>query len=200
MRLRYPAVHDGMHQRWNVSLLWSLVLDLVEAGPGQPPFPPSGWPGLLSERITVAHTLRAADLARQRTVVEAYNRFVEKVIGHQLDQRAFAPTLLDVRTHCRPSTPAELSQESAECTLTLSAVPGWQGKAVNALLPFTKSSPAMPRVLDLIMRFQLAHPDATQADVERYLLEEERQDELRRMVEEARPAPKGKKRKDPAAQ
>jgi hypothetical protein len=24
MRLRNPAVHDGMHQRWNVSLLWSL--------------------------------------------------------------------------------------------------------------------------------------------------------------------------------
>ncbi|BGP53484.1 CCA tRNA nucleotidyltransferase, mitochondrial [Rhodotorula sphaerocarpa] len=142
MRLRNPAVHDGMHQRWNVSLLWSLVLDLVEAGP---------------------------DLARQRKVVEAYNRFVEKVISHQLDQRAFAPTLLD-------------------------------GKAVNALLPFTKSSPAMPRVLDLIMRFQLAHPDATQADVERYLFEEGRQDELRRMVEEAKPAPKGKKRKDPAAQ
>lgn len=198
MRLRNPAVHDGMHQRWNVSLLWSLVLDLVEAGPGQPPFPSFFWSG--GDKDSLSDLLSAADLARRRKVVEAYNRFVEKVISHQLDQRAFAPTLLDVRTLCRPSTPAELLQESAECTLTLSAVPGWQGKAVNALLPFTKSSPAMPRVLDMIMRFQLAHPDATQADVERYLFEEGRQDELRRMVEEAKPAPKGKKRKDPAAQ
>lgn len=35
MRLRNPAVHDGMHQRWNVSLLWSLVLDLVDAHAGK---------------------------------------------------------------------------------------------------------------------------------------------------------------------
>lgn len=35
MRLRNPAVHDGMHQRWNVSLLWSLVLDLADAHAGK---------------------------------------------------------------------------------------------------------------------------------------------------------------------
>lgn len=141
MRLRNPAVHDGMHQRWNVSLLWSLVLDLVDAH---------------------------ADPARQREIVKAYNRFVEKVISYELDRRAFEPTLLD-------------------------------GKAVNALLPFTKSSPAMPRVLDLVMRLQLSHPETTREDVERYLLDEARQEEIRRMVEEAKPVPKGKKRKDPAA-
>ncbi|GAA5979755.1 hypothetical protein JCM10908_003032 [Rhodotorula pacifica] len=141
MRLRNPAVHDGMHQRWNVSLLWSLVLDLVEA-----------------------HN----DLARQRSIIEAYNRFVEKVMSYELDRRAFEPTLLD-------------------------------GKAVNALLPFTKSSPAMPRVLDLVMRLQLSHPDTTREGVERYLLDEARQEEIRKMVEEAKPVPKGKKRKDPAA-
>lgn len=70
-----------------------------------------------------------------------------------------------------------------------------QGKAVNALLPFTKSSPAMPRILDLVVRFQLAHPSAVREDVEAYLGDAERQREIARMVEEARPVPKGKKRK-----
>ncbi|GAA5865772.1 hypothetical protein JCM3774_003086 [Rhodotorula dairenensis] len=140
MRLRNPAVHDGMHQRWNVSLLWSLVLDLVDAH---------------------------ADVEKQRGVIEAYNRFVDKVTSYELDKRAFEPTLLD-------------------------------GKAVNALLPFTKSSPAMPRVLDLIMRLQLSRPETTKEDVERYLLDDARQAEIRKMVEEAKPVPKGKKRKDPA--
>ena len=41
-------------------------------------------------------TSRVADLARQREVVNAYNRFVEKVMSYQLDKRAFEPTLLDV--------------------------------------------------------------------------------------------------------
>lgn len=57
----------------------------------------------------------------------------------------------------------------------------------------------MPRVLDLVMRLQLSHPETTREDVERYLLDEARQEEIRRMVEEAKPVPKGKKRKDPAA-
>ena len=57
----------------------------------------------------------------------------------------------------------------------------------------------MPRVLDLVMRLQLSHPGTTRGDVERYLLDEARQEEIRKMVEEAKPVPKGKKRKDPAA-
>jgi hypothetical protein len=36
------------------------------------------------------------DPARQREIVEAYNRFVEKVMSYELDKRAFEPTLLDV--------------------------------------------------------------------------------------------------------
>lgn len=58
----------------------------------------------------------------------------------------------------------------------------------------------MPRILDLIMRLQLSHPEATKADVEGYLLDEARQEEIRRMVDDAKPVPKGKKRKDPTAQ
>ncbi|BGO88889.1 tRNA nucleotidyltransferase (CCA-adding enzyme) [Rhodotorula toruloides NP11] len=139
MHLRNPSIHDGQHQRWNVSLLWSLVVDLGSA---------------------------RSDPAGQARLVEMYNRFVEKVISYELDRRAFEHPLLD-------------------------------GKTVNALLPFTKSSPAMPRILDLIMRYQLAHPSATKEDAERVLCEEERVEELRRLVEESRPLPKGKKRKEP---
>jgi hypothetical protein len=32
--LRNPSIHDGQHQRWNVSVFWSLVIDLVEARGG----------------------------------------------------------------------------------------------------------------------------------------------------------------------
>ncbi|GAA5998018.1 tRNA adenylyltransferase [Rhodotorula paludigena] len=137
MTLRHPSVHDGQHQRWNVSLLWSLVVELVEA---------------------------RADVEEQKRLVQLYNAFVDRVVAHELTRRAFAPPLLD-------------------------------GKAVNALLPFTKSSPAMPRILDLVVRFQLAHPSAGREDVEAYLGDAERQREIAKMVEEARPVPKGKKRK-----
>ncbi|BGP00885.1 hypothetical protein RTG_01135 [Rhodotorula toruloides ATCC 204091] len=139
MHLRNPSIHDGQHQRWNVSLLWSLVVDLVSA---------------------------RSDPAEQARLVEMYNRFVEKVVSYELDRRAFEHPLLD-------------------------------GKTVNTLLPFTRSSPAMPRILDLIMRFQLAHPSATKEVAERLLCEEERVEGLRRLVEESRPQPKGKKRKEP---
>ncbi|BGP22195.1 tRNA nucleotidyltransferase [Rhodotorula toruloides] len=139
MHLRNPSIHDGQHQRWNVSLLWSLVVDLVSA---------------------------RSDPTEQARLVGMYNRFVEKVTSYELDRRALEPPLLD-------------------------------GKTVNALLPFTKSSPAMPRILDLIMRFQLAEPSATKEDAERFLVDEQRVEELRRLVEESRPQPKGKKRKEP---
>ncbi|BGP29396.1 CCA tRNA nucleotidyltransferase, mitochondrial [Rhodotorula toruloides] len=139
MHLRNPSIHDGQHQRWNVSLLWSLVVDLVYA---------------------------RSDPVARACLVEMYNRFVDKVVSYELDRRAFEHPLLD-------------------------------GKTVNALLPFTKSSPAMPRILDLIMRFQLAHPEATKEDAERLLCEGKRVEELRRLVEESRPQPKGKKRKEP---
>ncbi|BGP37431.1 CCA tRNA nucleotidyltransferase, mitochondrial [Rhodotorula kratochvilovae] len=135
MILRHPSVHDGQHQRWNVSLLWALCVDLVEA---------------------------RSDPAEQARLVHAYNRFVALIESHSLDTRAFDPPLLD-------------------------------GKALNALLPFTKSSPAMPSILSRIVRFQLARPGATRDDVEAFL--REREAELREEVERARPAPKGKKRK-----
>lgn len=51
----------------------------------------------------------------------------------------------------------------------------------------------MPAILSLIVRFQLARPGAVVADVEVFL--REREDELRGLVEGARPVPKGKKRK-----
>lgn len=82
-------------------------------------------------------------------------------------------------------------------TLLLSPFPRAQGKSLNALLPFTKSSPAMPAILNLIVRFQLAHPGATVADVEALLRAQE--DELRELVERSKPVPKGKKRKGAAA-
>lgn len=44
----------------------------------------------------------SADPARQREIVKAYNRFVEKVISYELDRRAFEPTLLDVSTVTTP--------------------------------------------------------------------------------------------------
>ncbi|GAA6047725.1 hypothetical protein JCM3770_001746 [Rhodotorula araucariae] len=135
MILRHPSVHDGQHQRWNVSLLWSLCVDLVEA---------------------------RGDLAEQARLVHAYNRFVALIEFHGLDKRAFDPPLLD-------------------------------GKALNALLPFTKSSPAMPAILAQIVRFQLARPGATQADVEAFLRAQE--GELKALVDASKPLPKGKKRK-----
>ncbi|GAA5907326.1 hypothetical protein JCM8208_007155 [Rhodotorula glutinis] len=139
MVMRHPSVHDGQHQRWNVSLLWALCVDLVEA---------------------------RADPAEQARLVHAYNRLVGLIEAHELHVRAFDPPLLD-------------------------------GKSLNALLPFTKSSPAMPAILNLIVRFQLAHPGATVADVEALLRAQE--DELRDLVERSKPAPKGKKRKGAAA-
>lgn len=135
-------------------------------------------------------------MGKQRGIIEAYNLFVEKVTSYQLDKRAFEPTLLDVRlTLSVPVVERMISDPQTRLPFFRCAQ---QGKAINALLPFTKSSPAMPRVLDLVMRLQLSRPETTKEDVERYLLDEARQEEIRRMVEEAKPVPKGKKRKDPA--
>ncbi|GAA6041291.1 hypothetical protein JCM8097_001319 [Rhodosporidiobolus ruineniae] len=140
--LRHPSIHDGQHQRWNVSVLWALVVDLVEA---------------------------RSDSAQQARLVDAYNRFVDRIVGYELDTRAFEHPLLD-------------------------------GKALNALYPSSKSSPAMPKLLDLVLRFQFAHPAATLADVTDYMMRPEMGEVVARMVEEARPPAKtaGKKRKEPS--
>ncbi|KAM0792883.1 hypothetical protein ACM66B_002645 [Microbotryomycetes sp. NB124-2] len=63
--LRNASVHDMLHSRWNVSLLWSLVVDIVR----QP--------------------TAAAEL------VESYNRFIARTLALGLDQDAFKPPLLD---------------------------------------------------------------------------------------------------------
>ncbi|GAA5952700.1 hypothetical protein JCM21900_000407 [Sporobolomyces salmonicolor] len=114
--LRNPSVHDGQHVRWNISLFWSLIVDLVRVH---------------------------GDAEASSKTVEAYNRFVERILALELDTRAFDAPLLD-------------------------------GKAINALLPSTKNSPAMVHVLQLVVRFQLAHPAATAQDCETYLMQEAR--------------------------
>ncbi|BGP18979.1 hypothetical protein JCM10213_002601 [Rhodosporidiobolus nylandii] len=133
--LRNPSIHDGQHQRWNVSLLWSLVVDLVGT---------------------------RGDEATQARLVTAYNRFVERILAYELDKRAFEPPLLD-------------------------------GKSVNALHPFSKNSPAMPRILDLVIRFQLSHPGCSREEAEEYMATEEMRSTLEEMVEKARPPVKAKK-------
>ncbi|GAA6006182.1 hypothetical protein JCM10207_000553 [Rhodosporidiobolus poonsookiae] len=136
--LRNPSIHDGMHQRWNVSVFWALVVDLVYAGDD---------PQLCSR------------------LVSAYNRFVERIVAYDLPTHAFDAPLLD-------------------------------GKTLNALLPTTKSSPAMPKILELVLRFQLSHPSASKEDVEAYMLGSEVVERVERMVEEAKPVvQKGVKRK-----
>jgi len=36
MMLRNPSIHDGQHVRWNITLFWSLLVDLVHAQNGTP--------------------------------------------------------------------------------------------------------------------------------------------------------------------
>ncbi|GAA5885170.1 hypothetical protein JCM6882_007259 [Rhodosporidiobolus microsporus] len=130
--LRNPSIHDGQHVRWNVSILWSLVVDLV-------------------------------DPEASKRLVAAYNRFVERIVEYGLDQHAFDPPLLD-------------------------------GKALNALHPLSRGSPSMPKLLDLVLRFQFAHPACTRADVEAYMTTEEMGEVVHRLVEEAKPPVGGKEK------
>ncbi|GAA5829155.1 hypothetical protein JCM11251_004143 [Rhodosporidiobolus azoricus] len=135
--LRNPNVHDGQHVRWNVSLLWSLVVDLVGA--------------------------REDPEASQR-LVASYNRLVERIVEYGLDHRAFEPPLLD-------------------------------GKTLNALHPFTKNSPSMPKLLDLILRFQFSDPSATKTDAEAYITSAEMTQVVEELVRTAKPVEKVKQKK-----
>lgn len=90
MTLRHPSVHDGQHQRWNVSLLWSLVVELVEAR--------AGTLALLNGLVmNLADRFANTDVEEQKRLVQLYNAFVDRVVAHELTTRAFAPPLLDVR-------------------------------------------------------------------------------------------------------
>ncbi|KAI5478791.1 tRNA nucleotidyltransferase (CCA-adding enzyme) [Pseudohyphozyma bogoriensis] len=116
--LRNVAVHDITTQAttlisWNVSLLWSLVVDLVKTDP-------SDYPRVVSWYIT----------------------FIDRIVELQLDQTAFYPPLLD-------------------------------GKEINVILPETKNSPAMAHISQLVVRYQLGHPDATKDDCVEWLEGEE---------------------------
>ncbi|GAA6024828.1 hypothetical protein JCM11491_005667 [Sporobolomyces phaffii] len=71
MLLRNPSIHDGQHVRWNVSLFWSLVVDLVHA---------------------------QNDLERQAELIESYSAFVDRILELKLDSLAFSPPLLDGNT------------------------------------------------------------------------------------------------------
>ncbi|GAA5908885.1 tRNA adenylyltransferase [Sporobolomyces salmoneus] len=115
MLLRNPSIHDGQHMRWNVGLFWSLVVDLVKA---------------------------QNDSNRQIELINAYNRFVGRILTLKLDSGAFAPPLLD-------------------------------GKTINTLLPFTKSSPAMVSILNLVIERQLALPESTKESMTEWLMTEE---------------------------
>lgn len=70
-----------------------------------------------------------------------------------------------------------------------------QGSEINAVLPETKSSPAMTSILRLVIAFQLAHPSATKEDCCAYLKGEglERVRELVRDHVVQRPPKKVKK-------
>lgn len=94
MVMRHPSVHDGQHQRWNVSLLWALCVDLVEARAGASPALSTS-DAECKRWLTVPGAL--ADPAEQARLVHAYNRFVGLIEAHELHVRAFDPPLLDVR-------------------------------------------------------------------------------------------------------
>ncbi|KAK4049391.1 CCA tRNA nucleotidyltransferase, mitochondrial [Microbotryomycetes sp. JL201] len=63
--LRNASVHDMLHSRWNVSVLWSLIVDIVK------------------------NPVSASEL------IQSYNAFVAKVLALGLDVGAFEPPLLD---------------------------------------------------------------------------------------------------------
>ncbi|GAA5847313.1 hypothetical protein JCM3766R1_003946 [Sporobolomyces carnicolor] len=115
MLLRNPCVHDGQHVRWNVSVLWSLVVDLVRA---------------------------RQDPGRQLELIDSYTAFVERLLTLNLDSLAFAPPLLD-------------------------------GKTINQLLPFTKSSPAMVQILNLVIERQLGQPSISRQDMIEWLMQDD---------------------------
>ncbi|GAA5824217.1 hypothetical protein JCM10212_002912 [Sporobolomyces blumeae] len=68
MLLRNPSVHDGQHVRWNVTILWTLVVELVRS---------------------------RHDPAASVRIVQMYNRFVERILELGLESKAFEPPLLD---------------------------------------------------------------------------------------------------------
>jgi hypothetical protein len=45
----------------------------------------------------------------------------------------------------------------------------------------------MPRIMELVLRFQLTHPSATREDVEAYMSSEESRVKVEGLVEEMRP-------------
>ncbi|GAA5924629.1 tRNA adenylyltransferase [Sporobolomyces koalae] len=113
MLLRNPSVHDGQHVRWNVTLFWSLLVDLVSA---------------------------RNDVTKQTRLIETYNRFVTRIVQLELETLAFLPPLLD-------------------------------GKMINTLLPFTRSSPAMVQIMVLAFEQQLKNPLITRAQLESWLMQ-----------------------------
>ncbi|GAA5976674.1 hypothetical protein JCM5350_006717 [Sporobolomyces pararoseus] len=126
MLLRNPSVHDGQHMKWNVSLFWSLIVDLVRSN--------------------------QKDSELQFKLINNYNSFVSKIQSLELDTLAFSPPLLD-------------------------------GKSINTLLPFTKSSPAMVQILQSVIAQQLRYPDWNREQIQNWLMSEQVVQEIREMCE-----------------
>ncbi|GAA5961629.1 hypothetical protein JCM3765_002656 [Sporobolomyces pararoseus] len=125
MLLRNPSIHDGQHMKWNVTLFWSLIVDLV-------------------------YSNHNSEL--QFKLIENYNSFVSKIQKLELDTLAFSPPLLD-------------------------------GKSINKLLPFTKSSPAMVTILQSIISRQLKFPGIEKQELEDWVLSPEVVEEFKEMCE-----------------
>ncbi|GAA5851961.1 hypothetical protein JCM5353_004863 [Sporobolomyces roseus] len=68
MMLRNPSIHDGQHVRWNITIFWSLLVDLVHA---------------------------QSDPAQQSQLIDSYNSFVSRILSLHLDTLAFSAPLLD---------------------------------------------------------------------------------------------------------
>lgn len=104
MLLKDVAVHDPFQDaRWNVSLLWSLVVDLVRLNGStflpSFPTPPAREP---NSRLPISLRVPPTDESESLALVESYNRFVSLILSLGLDTSAFEPSLLDVRSFLPP--------------------------------------------------------------------------------------------------
>lgn len=68
MMLRNPSIHDGQHVRWNITIFWSLLVDLVHAQ--------SGKASLLSWSLTYKILMQSATRLRSGAT-ESIDRFLQ---------------------------------------------------------------------------------------------------------------------------
>lgn len=159
--LRHASVHAAPQSQWEISLFWSLVVELAKANSGACSRSRVVF-GVWRRRELIGFSL--ADRGREIEIVAAYNAFVTRVLDFQLDTRAFAPHLLSVRA--APS-PRRLPLQPRQLTTYRSSQP--QGTNITTLLPYTKGSPAISHIQAFVLKWQLLHPEGNQEQCEAYL-------------------------------